>query len=132
VPVKLLPEASLGILGALPYGLLNCAADIREHIACVRTHETNRSDRNCQNDCEHDRVLGNILGFVWFPQLTKKASHLCAPRFGYVIHFTQNEPSEGARQWPVGVVDLTGVTFSDDESYQTTWRKAAKRLHERR
>jgi hypothetical protein len=60
-------------------GLLNCAADIREHIACVRTQEANRSDCNCQNDREHDRVLGNILCFVPFPQPTKKARHSAPP-----------------------------------------------------
>jgi hypothetical protein len=53
--------------------LVNRAAYAGEYIARVRTNQSDRADRDCQNDSEHYRVLCHILPFV-LPYIAKKIS----------------------------------------------------------
>jgi hypothetical protein len=54
--------------------LANRAAYAGEYIARVRTNQSDRADRDCQNDSEHYRVLCHILSFVLPPYIAKKTS----------------------------------------------------------
>jgi hypothetical protein len=54
--------------------LVNRAAYAGEYIARMRTNQSDRADRDCQNDSEHYRVLCHILSFVLPPYIAKKIS----------------------------------------------------------
>ena len=55
--------------------LLDRAADAREHVVGVRTDQTDRSNNNYQNHCQHDCVFRNILTSIILPKLLDKFSH---------------------------------------------------------
>ena len=49
--------------------LLDCAADLREHIAGVCPDEPDGADDNDENDGQHHGILSDVLSFFIAPQL---------------------------------------------------------------
>ncbi len=43
--------------------LLDGAADLRKHIACVSTDQADGADYNNENDGQHNGILSNVLSF---------------------------------------------------------------------
>jgi hypothetical protein len=55
--------------------LLNCAADLREHVVGIRPDEPDRAHDNYQNHSQHDCVFRNVLSTLIVPELLYKFSH---------------------------------------------------------
>lgn len=49
--------------------LLDCAADLREHIAGVCSDEPDGADDNDENDGQHHGILSDVLSFFIAPKL---------------------------------------------------------------
>ena len=47
----------------LSANLVDGAADLREHVACVRPDQTHRAYHNNKNDCQHHGILSDVLSF---------------------------------------------------------------------
>ncbi len=43
--------------------LLNCASDLREHVACIGSDQPDRADDNYENDSQHHGILSDVLSF---------------------------------------------------------------------
>jgi hypothetical protein len=84
--------------------LLNRAAYAGEDIARVKTNQSDRADRDCQNDSEHYRVLCHILSFVLPPYIAKKISQFDPRRAAINTgnRRPQLAPFAPTRQWPIG------------------------------
>ena len=55
--------------------LLDRAANLREHVVGVRADQSNRTNNNYENHCQHDCVFRNILTSIILPKLFDKFCH---------------------------------------------------------
>jgi hypothetical protein len=60
--------------------LVNRATYAGEYIARVGANQSDRADRDCQNDGKHYRILCDILAFFPPPGIAKKVSQLSLHR----------------------------------------------------
>lgn len=74
--------------------LLDRARSRREYCVGVGTDQTDRTDDNDENHRQHNRILGDILGFVLPQYVPEKISHL-PPPVSEVRVATANECQEG-------------------------------------